>query len=355
MKLKRLLSVFLAVVMAFGVCPVMNVFAAEERAVVDSGICGAEGDNLKWALYDDGELVISGEGETPFYYISEKGVEISSPLIPPWYDYFDDIRVITVEEGVTGIGDDAFGRYPRMYHRVNLPKSLKYYYSGSFVAEHPDRITLACCYAGTESEWNKVEQRSWTTLRPDLVTGEIISIEHRKPRYGWGISDNASDDMYYNGEEPEVYCEIVVHTDLFNSNSQLEKGETAEFHIKYYPGEHSDANLVWRTEGDSCTMQHTKYSPSGVPTYAEITSVTHGDYSVIAEFVAPDGTVICSDREEFFSYVREDMNFKEKTEEFFKNITLSFKAIFGYAFLLVYYGFTFIAVSIVGTFNSIFN
>ena len=224
MKFKKVLSVFLAVIFIFSTFSTVNAFAYEDRNVIASGICGAEGDNLKWTLYDDGELVISGEGEMSFYYISEKAVEISSPFIPPWYDYFDDIRVITVEEGVTGIGDAAFGLYPRMYHRVNLPKSLKYYYSGSFVAAHPDDITLACCYAGTESEWNKVEQRSWTTLRPDLVTGEIITIAHRNPKYGWGISDNATDDMYYNSEEPEAYCEIVHHG--MYSSSQLQKGET---------------------------------------------------------------------------------------------------------------------------------
>ena len=321
MKLKKLLSIILAVIMALGVCPVMNASAEEsERKVIDSGFCGAQGDNLTWTLYDDGELVISGEGETPFYYISEKAVEISSPFVPPWYDYFDDIRVITVEEGVTGIGDDAFGLYPRMYHRVNLPKSLKYYYSGSFAAEHPDRITLACCYAGTESEWNKVEKRAWTSLRPDLATGEIISIEHRNPSHGWGISDNATDDMYYNGEEPEVYCEIVVHTDEITYSSQLEKGDTREFHVRYYPGEYSDAEIVWRTVGDSCTLENTKYSPSGVPTYAQITSVTHGEFTVIAELVAPDGTVLSSDSEDLFSYVREDMTFKERVVEFFRGM-----------------------------------
>ena len=85
MKIKKLLSIILAVVMTLGVCPAMNVSAEEtERAVVDSGFCGAQGDNLTWTLYDDGELVISGEGETPFYYITEKGVANSSPLIPPW-------------------------------------------------------------------------------------------------------------------------------------------------------------------------------------------------------------------------------------------------------------------------------
>ena len=46
MKLKKLLSIILAVIMVLGVCPVMNVFSAEERNVIDSGICGLQGDNL---------------------------------------------------------------------------------------------------------------------------------------------------------------------------------------------------------------------------------------------------------------------------------------------------------------------
>ena len=31
--------------------------------VVESGVCGAEGDNLTWTLDDEGTLTISGEGE----------------------------------------------------------------------------------------------------------------------------------------------------------------------------------------------------------------------------------------------------------------------------------------------------
>lgn len=335
MKMKRLLSIILAVITVFCAFPVMNVSAEDtERAVVDSGFCGAQGDNLTWTFYEDGELVISGEGETPFYYITEQSVAASSPLVPPWYDYFEDIRVITVEEGVTGIGDDAFGFYPRNYYRVNLPKSLEYYYLGSFVAAHPDKITLACCYAGTEAEWNKVEKKSWHSLRPDIATGEIISISYNQSSYGWGISDNATDDMYYNGKEPEIYCQIIVHDDALMYSSQLKKGQTGEVHVRYYPGENTDAKLVWKAEGDGCTMEHTKYSDSGVPTHTQITSVTHGEYSLIAEIVAPDGTVLSSDEEEFFSYVREDMTFREKAEEFFSGI-ISFFSYYLYMFNLI--------------------
>lgn len=314
---KKFISIILCAVLAFTAIP-FAAFAEEERTVIDSGICGAQGDNLKWTLYDDGEIVISGEGETAFYYITDKGVENSSPLVPPWYDHFEDIRVITVEEGVTGIGDDAFGFYPREYYRVNLPKSLEYYYHGSFVSSHADGTTLACSYAGSEAEWKKVEKRSITGLRLNDEHTEVLEIKHRDPSYGWGISDNASDDKYFNGEEPEVYCRIVEHNSM--PYGPLEKGDKEAMHVRYHMGENTDAKIVWTTEGDACTMEVTEYSASGMPIEVEITAVTHGEFKVTAELVAPDGTVLCSDTEEYSSYVREDMTFKEKAEEFFKEL-----------------------------------
>lgn len=304
---KKILSIFLCFAMLLAVIP-MSAFAAEEtaRTVVDSGFCGAEGENLTWTLYDDGEIVISGEGEMKFYRISKKTLEISSPLVPPWYAHFADIRVITVEEGVTGIGNDAFYVSPMQYHRVNLPKSLEYYYAFSFAGTHADGSVLVCCYAGTDAEWSKVERRSWSSLRLNEENTEVVEIEHRNPSSGY-IGYNT----YYDGTEPEIYCNLTNN----NSGSKLEKGETAEINVRYYKGEQTDAKLVWKTEGDSCSIEYTKHSESGVPIRAKITSVTHGDFSVIAEIVAPDGTVLCSDRINFESYVPEDMTPEEKEQE----------------------------------------
>ena len=315
--IKKFISIILCAVLAFTAIP-MAAFAEEEREIVASGVCGAQGDNLTWTLYDDGEIVIRGEGEMKFYHITPKAVENSTELVPPWYDYFEDIRVITVEEGVTGIGDDAFHFYPRQYYRVNLPKSLEYYYFGSFTATHADNTNLACCYAGSAADWKKVEKRSWTGLRLNEENSEVLEIKYRDPSYGWGISDNASDDEYFDGEEPEIYCVIQRHDSMHYG--PLEKGDTVGLHATYYKGEHTDAKLVWKTQGDACTREITKYSASGAPIEAEITAVTHGEFTVTAELVAPDGTVLCSDSETYSSYVREDMTFREKAEEFFKEL-----------------------------------
>ncbi len=304
--MKKLTAIIMCIAMILTAIPV-HAFAQEGRTVVDSGFCGAEGENLTWTLYDDGEIVISGEGEMKFYHISKNTLEVSSPLVPPWYDHFSDIRVITVEEGVTGIGDDAFSNYPRQYHRVNLPNSLEYYYYGAFSSTHADGSDLVCSYAGTEAEWNKVEQRSWSGLHLNDELIEVVEIKHRKPSYGVAVGHK----MYYEGAEPEPYCNIVKS----KIGSRLEKGETREFYIKYYPGENKGAKLAWKTEGDSCSIEYIMHSESGVPIRAKITSVTHGDFSVIAEVVAPDGTVLCSDRINFESYVPEDMTPEEKEQE----------------------------------------
>ena len=69
------------------------------QTVVDSGTCGAEGDNLTWTLTDDGTLTISGTGEMADY---------TSYPYSPWYSYSDDIHVVVIKEGVTSIGESAF-------------------------------------------------------------------------------------------------------------------------------------------------------------------------------------------------------------------------------------------------------
>lgn len=78
----------------------------DDRPVTASGNCGANGDNVKWVLYDDGELVISGQGEMADYTYDD----YSKRTTAPWskkYDY-KFIKTIVIREGVTSIGNSAF-------------------------------------------------------------------------------------------------------------------------------------------------------------------------------------------------------------------------------------------------------
>ena len=89
-----------------------------ERPYYDSGICG---DNLKWKLYADGELVISGNGDMYNY-----GFRSS-----PWY-YNSKIESVTIENGVTSIGDETFVNCYNL-RAVNVPESLIYIGNNAFL------------------------------------------------------------------------------------------------------------------------------------------------------------------------------------------------------------------------------
>ena len=112
---KRLLSLFLALVMILGMIPVTG---AEEITVVDSGSCG---EDMTWTLTSDGLLTISGTGEMEY----EDGARR-----PPWmYLYGDQITSIVVEEGVVTVGPVAFAHLLNLVS-VSLPSTLEDFDTG---------------------------------------------------------------------------------------------------------------------------------------------------------------------------------------------------------------------------------
>ena len=69
-----------------------------EKELIASGTCGA---NVKWNLYDDGELYITGY---------EKMWDYTSSNIP-WAKYQSLISKLTIDRGVTSIGNYAFYKF----------------------------------------------------------------------------------------------------------------------------------------------------------------------------------------------------------------------------------------------------
>lgn len=85
----------------------------DNRKVIDSGNCGENGDELQWTLYDDGELVISGTGKMSNYSAGKA----------PWYGYRDEIKTVTVKDGITTISNNAFYDLTAL-QKVNIANSL---------------------------------------------------------------------------------------------------------------------------------------------------------------------------------------------------------------------------------------
>ncbi len=81
-----------------------NGYAVEVRdaipVVLYSGTCGVD---VTWELYDDGNLVISGNGNMANYTYHKFGETAA-----PWAQYRDSITKITIGAGVESIGEFAF-------------------------------------------------------------------------------------------------------------------------------------------------------------------------------------------------------------------------------------------------------
>ena len=100
MKKKGTLGGIFAMALILALTFVLSVgsVSAAEPTIVDSGNCGANGDNITWTLDDAGTLTISGEGEMgKFQYSGDY----------PWLNRMNEIKAVRIEDGVTNIGGGA--------------------------------------------------------------------------------------------------------------------------------------------------------------------------------------------------------------------------------------------------------
>ncbi len=95
-----------------------------DRTVIDSGSCG---DNVTYTLYNDGELVISGEGNMWDYTDCET----------PFDENINNIKSIVFSDGVTSVGGEAFNNFDNL---VNIEFSDTVKTIGYSAFDHCDGI-----------------------------------------------------------------------------------------------------------------------------------------------------------------------------------------------------------------------
>ena len=117
---KQVLSGLLVLCLIFSLLPV-SAFADTAK----SGTCG---DNLTWTL-QDGVLTISGTGNMKNY--SMQKVNDKYITTAPWGEYYDTIKSVVIEAGVTSIGDYAFYKCSSLAS-VTIPDSVTSIGSSAF-------------------------------------------------------------------------------------------------------------------------------------------------------------------------------------------------------------------------------
>lgn len=154
MRLKRVISAALAVSMAVSMMPAtaVSAFAEEtstntaetttvtgkdstESKAETSGYCGVEGheEEVKWAFNKEtGVLTISGTGRMADYKYG------NTEDTRPWAAFANVIKEVKIEEGVTGIGGNAFRNLTALT-KTNIPASINYL--GDYIYREDSELT----------------------------------------------------------------------------------------------------------------------------------------------------------------------------------------------------------------------
>ncbi len=230
MKKKFKLMFTFMVMLCLAICLGVNASAAE---VVDSGDCGADGDNVTWVLYDDGNLVISGMGKMAdgFYNTVEldavKSIDIEYGVTSIGiysFTSFVNLESVSFSETVKNIGAISFGLCGKL-KEVTIPYGVREIAEGTFSSctsltsiEVPNSVKSIC-----ESAFENCENLTSVT-----IGSSVESID----RHAFWYCDKIT-DVYYNGTVDE-WNEISIDED---GNDSLTNAT-----IHYLICEHEDAD-----------------------------------------------------------------------------------------------------------------
>ena len=101
--MKRVCSMLLVICLLMSLVPV----SARASDVVASGEWGQEGSDVRWSLDSDGNMTISGTGAMFDCHIVNI-TQYETTWFRGWDDHLQDIKTVTIEDGITYIGNESF-------------------------------------------------------------------------------------------------------------------------------------------------------------------------------------------------------------------------------------------------------
>ena len=116
--MNRIARIVLALAML--VCMFMLSAEAQATSTVKTGVCGIDGNNVKWTLDNEGVLTISGTGPMRDY----------TPTEFPFQFIDVTVNKVVIEYGVTSIGSRAFQRCTMT--EISIPDSVSSIGYGAF-------------------------------------------------------------------------------------------------------------------------------------------------------------------------------------------------------------------------------
>ena len=181
---KRVLSLMLVLLMTLTLIPLEPL----AEAAAASGTYGSEGDNLTWALDEgNGVLKISGQGDMADY---------SEEAPAPWAECY--METVSVEKGVTGIGEYAF--YSCAAATIELPEGLERIGAHAFAQSEcfseikiPDSVKSigSGAFCGCSGMENVTLPQGLTAIADELFSGCTGLREVNIPQSVTAIGENA--------------------------------------------------------------------------------------------------------------------------------------------------------------------
>jgi len=167
---KRMTAVLLTIAMLCALLPAAVLPASADVVLPpdefgDDVATGSCGESLTWSLNKTtGGLTIEGSGAMDDY---------ASKYDTPWHDYCAKIIAVTISDGVTTIGKNAFGGCGDMAE-ITIPLSLtgigRYAFSGC--------ISLTdVYYAGSKTQWSAISGLVWNNSLSQATLHCAVSID----------------------------------------------------------------------------------------------------------------------------------------------------------------------------------